>query len=237
MIDRLVELQLERNNVYFICGNHDFALACFLGLYPDASQDLSWTCADYESWADELLWGSDEYRSKHPNLNYTHADTMHLQGLRWAAEALGKTDSVFSSLSTFASYNVAFGDREGFLREMSQSHQDFIRDLPFIFEKSYPFGGVLAVHAGLRSVSHSSLQAARDRRVDCVFVPVLQNRKSVVSAPDDVDPNTIVISGHHKTIINEKNRIVLDDPDMLSAIVLPERRFIRCDGDDVTLPV
>jgi hypothetical protein len=126
VLDWLIDLRHKRPTTIFLSGPHEFAAASFLGLLkPPAGFDAQKTqerqpgegkAAEGEGVEDRLWEGPG-------------ANSMHVQGRRWAAPS-----NPFNSSSTFASYGVAYGDREALLRAMPAEHKEFLKDLPWVVE-------------------------------------------------------------------------------------------------------
>jgi hypothetical protein len=161
------------------------------------------------------------------------AASMHVFGLRWGATLPGMVDSVFNSAATFNSYGVAFGDREGLLAAMPESHLEFLRNLPWVQELSFDFGQVVAVHAGLTNDNvEDQLTKLRNKDANEVWVEPLTGRWNVVDVPEDLDKDITVISGHHGFLSVGPQRVIVDESagnpgTPIAAVVLPDKQVIR----------
>ncbi|GBG24588.1 Serine/threonine-protein phosphatase PP2A catalytic subunit [Hondaea fermentalgiana] len=217
---KLQERHPEQKHIW-LCGNHDFALSAFLGLL-----DLRTTPTDmaFDPNAREA------FMAKLPGENMYKGpghETMHLQGVRYAAEP----KSVYESHATFASYGVPYGDREGLLKAMPTSHQEFLRNLEWIAEIGSGVGHVIAVHAGLEECTGEAelgqvIEWLRERNEAVAsqpFIEPLSGRSNVERMPSSlrpyfpdreyaqpINPPYFLISGHHGFVRVAGRRIVLD---------------------------
>eukprot|EP00898_Chlorokybus_atmophyticus_P003420 jgi/Chlat1/4079/Chrsp26S04116 len=233
MIDWLISAPAKypRQQHAHLMGNHDFACASFLGLIPvpPGHADFRWT------WEDQLRGSLERegwWKGEHEEENF-----MHLQGRRWGGMIGEENNSTYDSANTFRSYGVEHGDREGLLKAMPESHKEFLRNLPLVYEDEIAGEKVIAVHAGLATDSDSppvSEQLDSLRKRDLGFTRSLQlsGRGEVYYAPKEFEnTNTVVISGHHGCVYVGKNRIIMDESgghvtEPLSAVVLPSRKII-----------
>jgi len=127
VIEFLCKLKASRpTHTHFLAGNHDFALAAFIGILPPGSPTTGYSAQRSEQIGDSI-----------------EDDTMHLQGRRYAHHL-----SVYDNYTTFESYGVnpESPERRDLLRAaIPQSHQDFLQSLLWVVEHEiYVF-----VHAGL----------------------------------------------------------------------------------------
>lgn len=216
---------------HFLCGNHDFALAAFLGLLGEPGADLS---ATWRAPGEAAAKMADERLYAGPGL-----EAMHLQGARYAVEG-----GVFNSAPTFASYGAPFGDRAALLAAMPAAHQDFLRGLDWISEISSEVGEVVSVHAGLEDQPEAemlrtvaALRAKDAALLALPFIEPLCGRANVERMPSAMvpaahrapqrypDPPLFLVSGHHGFLRMNGRRIVLDmgagrDDADLAALVL-----------------
>lgn len=105
----------DQKHVY-LYGNHDFSFAAFIGALPPTSPpDFNWST----TW-EPLL--PEEYREGW--WTGEGVESMHIQGRRWGgtikdkvAKRTGKPykGSTYDAGTTFESYGVKHGDREGML--------------------------------------------------------------------------------------------------------------------------
>ena len=236
VLQRLVDICATRPATSCIAGNHDFAMAAFLGLLP--AHDYSHTHFDYHTRYDERLWGSGAF-TRDVGRPLTEADrtaaaSMHVFGLRWGATLPDTLDSVFNSASTFASYGVAHGDREGLLAAMPESHKTFLRDLPWVQEHSFDFGKVVAVHAGLQDKDvEQQLIILRNKDAHRVWIDPLTGRWDVVDVPAElVGKDITVVSGHHGFLSVAPQRVIVDESaghpgTPIAAVILPSKQVVR----------
>lgn len=153
VLDWLIALKASRRpgRTEFICGNHDFGMAAFLGVLPatvppgfdlDSTRNPKYECG---------FWP------------YPVEGGMHYQGRRWGGSV------VYQASETFRSYGVEWlpfdqRNREELLKAVPQSHKDFLSGLLWVHEKNVWFPPstasatatgkaeerrVIAVHAGL----------------------------------------------------------------------------------------
>lgn len=250
VLETLVGLRREHpgQKHYFLCGNHDFALSAFLGCLPEPHDVRESLRSDGALLRNESIHPSLEglasfappkqgdysgtwrkqYESKFPGNEQLYtgpgSERMHLQGVRYAARA----GSVFDSAPTFASYGVAYGDREGLLRAMPPAHLEFLCNLRWIVKLRGNIGDVLCVHAGLEDES----LAALDKTVNALrlrdpallhrpFIEPLCGRANVERLPTALlapilqkrgylPPPLFLISGHHGFVRLNGKRIILD---------------------------
>eukprot|EP00045_Choanoeca_perplexa_P004291 m.37304 g.37304 ORF g.37304 m.37304 type:complete len:299 (+) comp12491_c0_seq1:63-959(+) len=235
VLQRIIDLCAIRANTYVIAGNHDFAMAAFLGLLP---HDYSHLRQQYHSRYDERLWGSDAFARdvdfQLDDNDRKAATTMHVFGLRWGATLPDGKDSVFNSAATFASYGVSFGDRQGLLAAMPESHKAFLRDLPWLQELTLDFGKVIAVHAGLHDGNvERQLQTLRDKDADRVWIDQLTGRWDVVDVPEElIGQDITVVSGHHGFLSVASQRVIVDESagnpgTPIAAVILPGKDVVR----------
>jgi serine/threonine protein phosphatase 1 len=204
-LDWLVELRRSRPGTLFLCGNHDIALAAFLGLVEsDPEANAQWSRAHR---APQELWSGPGCENIHP------------EGRRWPG--------IYESEPTFASYGVPHGDRTGLLAALPPDHQAFFLDLPWVVEHPE----YLFVHSGFVPdvPLAEQLRFLHARQLTVPRVLQLHARK-LQPNPPDVD--RVVVSGHfhHPRVRIEPGRIVVDTTGgrtgCLAAVALPERRVV-----------
>jgi hypothetical protein len=231
---RLLPLQ----SAYFIAGNHDLALALFLGLVPPGTQpDLSFTQANLRD-IDRLF----------PLYSGPGRETMHVQGFRY-----GMVD-LYECKATFRSYGVEPGDRTGLLNAMPLHHQEFLRQLPWVVDLKHDVGRVLAVHSGLVSSSTTPLDEqlqvlhARDVAQQSRWEALSGRVSTLHTIPSELhsDERVFIVSGHHHDLIFETQqnvtRIVCDTFGgkrlaILGAVVLPSCRMVYASEPPVDLDI
>jgi hypothetical protein len=234
---------------HFIAGNHDLALALFIGALPDhygdAVLDLSASQARM----------NDHERKYIPPFRGSGHETMHLQGLRYGMM------EIYSCHETFRSYGVdpaAPNRRDLLIAAMPARHRAFLRALPWCVDLTLPIGRVIAVHAGL--VDRQPLQqqldalAARDVVTDSrpiwlsgrdetwATVPAELLEPSASGSAAATTQRIFLVSGHHHSVHVAEPRVspagtsvtraVIDsyggiDGQPLSAILLPSCRIVE----------
>eukprot|EP00042_Codosiga_hollandica_P037124 m.289192 g.289192 ORF g.289192 m.289192 type:complete len:315 (+) comp55062_c0_seq3:293-1237(+) len=224
VLDFLCELKESRPNTAFIAGNHDLALAAFLGLLTDpvtGSDDLGWT------WDRSDIWvRPGERETWYAGPGYQQ---MHLQGRRYVT---GTKDSIYTSRATFQSYGVGYGDRAGLVAAMPATHQQFLRELPWVHQCP----GYIFAHAGLEEASEkSTARQLEDLRLKTISPrpEALCGRDSVIDCPEDT--SAVIVSGHHHCVHFERKRIILDRcggfaENELEAIILPSFKGLTESG-------
>lgn len=152
--------------------------------------------------------------------------------------------STFDSQTTFHSYGVEHGDREGLVAAVPESHKEFLRNkVVFIHEQrgvdtgdpATSYDSLLAVHAGLEKDKEldSQLLILRNRDVTLGRHESLSGRKNVwENHPDLVAKGTLLVSGHHGRLHIEKNRLIIDESGgvegrPIAAVILPDRIIVR----------
>lgn len=234
----------------FLTGNHDFAMACFLGLQGvRGAAEADAAARDYTPWRER----------EGPLYDGPGSVGMHLQGRRYAVGLAWDKVGIYNAESTFASYNtkelpVGYAQRDRLLAAMPPAHLDFLRTMDFVHCCDLPPGSqgappadgggdvepaarMIAVHAGLlldRSVEEQvSLLAARDTSLS--FVAQLSNRADVLPAhPALAARETLLVSGHHSKLVMDRWRLVIDSGGGVSnrpitAVVFPGRVKVQSD--------
>jgi hypothetical protein len=218
-IDWMIDLKASRGvgMTVFLCGNHDFGLATFLGLfdeYPVATEEITKN--------DKHVPGDFSYTWKPTDeklYNGNHFETMHFQGRRWGCKQ-DWSNSVYDSATTFNSYKVPFCDRSALLKALPPSHAAFFKDLQWIHESdSYIF-----VHAGLeKDRIEEQLDSLRQKRM-VSRSPALCDRATVrLTGPVN---DKVIVSGHHGEVLITPERIIWDPsggkPEkLMGALILP----------------
>eukprot|EP00899_Mesostigma_viride_P017959 jgi/Mesvir1/26164/Mv06863-RA.1 len=232
MLSWLVALpeKYPRQEHVFLAGNHDFAMAAFIGALPDPPFGFkfrdTWE-GQYEGMEERPGWWSGPQE-----------DDMHLQGRRWAGMMPGKEDSTYASAPTFASYGVKHGDFEGLVAAVPEAHRRFLKNLAWVHERSLPDGTrLIAVHAGLEDNGGQSveeqLSMLRRRDVTLRRIEAISGRANVWSVPRElVGTNTLMVSGHHGSLFMDAQRIIMDESAgfpgrPLGAVLLPSRIVIK----------
>lgn len=225
--------------VRILAGNHDLGLVTFLNLIPIQGGDAP---EGYDARRPEPpLWGDNDVG-------------MHLQGRRWGASPSPSTSTTnenqvivnaFESETTFASYGVEPGDRDGLLAAMPDAHKKLLESLEFIVElndvtdDTHPeVRRLIAVHAGLESTRSVDEQVAslREKTVNEQWVEALQGRRNVIELPGTestgLPSDVLVVSGHHGVLRLDGRRLIIDScaghvERSLKAVVLPERLVVE----------
>ncbi|XP_039133614.1 tyrosine-protein phosphatase RLPH2-like isoform X2 [Dioscorea cayenensis subsp. rotundata] len=233
----------------FLCGNHDFAFAAFVGALPappDGSH-FSSTWSEYEC--------NEEREGWFKGLGF---EEMHLQGRRWAGTIKVKWNSekgmeykgsIYDAAPTFQSYGVPHGSAD-LIKAVPNAHKKFLANLVWVHEEDNvwidsPDGRLccelIAVHAGLEKSKNVDAQMKRLRAKDTSQpkVTALSGRHDVWEIPKELtEKPTIVLSGHHGKLFIEGLRLVIDEgggmQDLpVAAIVLPQMVIIR-DTDKIS---
>ncbi|GMH30154.1 hypothetical protein Nepgr_031997 [Nepenthes gracilis] len=245
VIDFLVSLPSNYPNQshVFLCGNHEFALAAFVGVLPPPADgsEFKQTWRDYEESEEREGW----YRGD----GY---ENMHLQGRMWAGsikvefntvEGTECKGSIYDAAPTFESYGVPHGSSD-LMKAIPDEHKKFLADLVWVHEQDdvcvqtgegIKHCKLIAVHAGLEKGKGVDEQLrclkARDTRVP--KVEALSGRKSVWDIPEELTANpTVVVSGHHGKLHIEGLRLIVDEGGgyehkPLAAIILPSMEIVR----------
>ncbi|KAI0496837.1 hypothetical protein KFK09_023161 [Dendrobium nobile] len=118
----------------FLCGNHDFAFAAFVGALPPPpdGSPFSATWAEFELNKDREGWFEGE--------GY---EFMHVQGRRWGGFIRDKWNptknmaykgSIYDGESTFKSYGVAHGSPD-LVKAVPDHHKKFLASLVWVHEE------------------------------------------------------------------------------------------------------
>ena len=237
----------------FLAGNHDFAMAAFLGLkgvlQPAVADAM---CAAYKPWrAEGKLYAG-------PGVELG----MHLQGRRWAVDIGWNSPGIFNSESTFSSYHskersVRYANLHSLSEAMPQEHKTFLRNMDFVHCCELPPGSygapladgsgerepathAIAVHAGLRQEKgdpsvDEQLQQLYAQDTSHMFVKQLSDRREVITAHPDLEARkTLLVSGHHSTLVMQRWRLVIDSGGgvnnrPITAVVFPGRVKVQSD--------
>lgn len=231
---------------FFLCGNHEFAMAAFCGLLPTPDQAQT-DCNRFPSHTHSRnldvevrrrLWTPLDVRDEGAESD------MHLQGLRWAGyrSKPSSPDSIYGSLATFNSYKVPFRSRHTLLDALPAAHKDFLSGLPWIVElglrappsspretesgEPAPPTRIIAIHAGFikDKMSTEQMELLLRRDHSAARIPHLQNR--VYSEedpvgfvpPDLLGQNCVVVHGHHNCFRASDQIAFVDHP--ISALLL-----------------
>ena len=165
---------------------------------------------------------------------------------------------MYNSAATFASYDVPFVDaadsaglRDALRAALPESHLTFIQNLDWVVDKTYPWGRLVAVHAGLQTEQPLSPQldalARRDLADPALFsdgdrgrLAPLCDRRTVRGMHPELaaaSPTAVLVSGHHGFADIGTERVILDASggrpgpgQPLQALILPERCVLGSDG-------
>lgn len=233
-------------DVTFLAGNHDLAMAMFLGLHPmNASQAAKTWKGDKE-----LNFPPFIPRRREGSLwKGVGAETMHLQGLRWGGSAEAPEKNPFQSSSTFASYGVKHGDRQALLDALPAAHLAFLQALePWyslsLGQEHHPYKTLLAIHAGLEIPGKNSmlrvvpdvdqqLEELRDGSALALpWIEQLQGRGNTRATPDELqESQTLLVSGHHGILdLDSDWRWIIDHGSggrPLAAVLLPDQLVLK----------
>lgn len=234
-----------RQTHVFLAGNHDLAMAAFLGVAPNvdgARADKQ--AAEYVPWR----------RNEGPLYGAPDAAGMHLQGRRWATRVAWDEHSVFQSEAAFASYGVRYAQRAALLAALPPEHLRFLADMRFVHECALPRGSagapladgsgevevaerLIAVHAGLLRDAplDEQLAALAARDTSQPFVRQLSDRAEVRPPPPELAARrTVLVSGHHAFLEVTPWRVILDSGGGMSdrpitALLFPGRARVASD--------
>jgi predicted NAD-dependent protein-ADP-ribosyltransferase YbiA (DUF1768 family) len=246
-LDWLIHIKASRKSeensggTFFICGNHDFAFASFLGILPDTGatkEDLK-KSGDYEA-------SMSYFMPPENNFETCSGGGMHYQGRRWGASWTYDADA------TFASYGAGPFDSsdESYVRlceAVPKEHKEFLQNLDWVLDMEVAFepGRLVCVHAGLEHGVPAQLQIdalkTRDYRNLSLYegthntdrIEALSGRNNVRALHPDLKKTAILVSGHHSKCEIIGDRIIMDmcggNPSRskpLSAILLPSREIV-----------
>lgn len=139
----------------------------------------------------------------------------------------------YGSQSTFQSYGVQdFGNLEELRRQIPESHQDLLSDIPWCVEHPEYF----FVHAGLDTAAPFELQRVILHERDFTLTrPQWLCSKGLTFQPPPRDCSRVVVSGHVRVpqVIFGPKRLLIDtsggEGGVLSCVLLPENRVIHSD--------
>ena len=237
-IQWLLDLEQSRlpGSTLFIAGNHDFAMASYLGVLDEVTPEGF----DLES--------SFVNSYKGPVYPHPVKGGMHFSGRRWGSPGGLK----YGSKQVLESYGVTLdvGTPEGraaFQQAVPESHKQFLRRLPWIVELDVAWTEhkLMCVHAGLVTDYPAQPQIEALRRRQLGHPDLLMDKKNsimalysddeVVAAHPDLEGKVIQVSGHHgfRDQSGGEFRVIMDHsagkphPDQpLEAIVFPERTIV-----------
>lgn len=231
VLDWLIEQRdsRPRGKTHFICGNHDFAMAAFLGCLPATHL----TGFDLES-TNSLGYTSGYWP-------YPVAGGMHYQGRRWGGSPNYCADKTFMSYGVC--FDGSFESRERLMAAVPDAHKEFLRSLRWVCELDVPFspGKLIAVHAGLDVWFSAELQlrALRARRIDALEVQPkefgrlspLSERHAVSGMHPEIEGHALLVSGHHGIRKLKGDRLIIDQSGgkpgrSLEAVILPQRQIV-----------
>ncbi|XP_072981528.1 tyrosine-protein phosphatase RLPH2-like isoform X1 [Typha angustifolia] len=245
VLDFLISLpsRYPRQRHVYLCGNHDFAFAAFVGALPPTPDGsaLSATWAEYEQNEEREGW----FKGK----GY---EEMHVQGRRWGGSMGGRWNpkkgmafkgSIYDAGPTFESYGVPHGSAD-LVEAVPAHHKTFLQNLVWVHEEKDILidtdeGRIccelIAVHAGLEKSKGvaEQLKALKDRDTRLPKVEELSGRINVWEIPKELSEKpTIVLSGHHGKLHIEGLRFIIDECGGLehlpmAAIVFPCKRIVR----------
>ena len=261
VLDWLIALQRERKQLgtapaHFIAGNHDLAMAAFLGCLP----------IDGPAPSDAWLDGTKD--PKWTDGFWPHGTGMHYQGRRWGALRTYNSRSTFRSYGvtpnvspTFRSDELKPEMREELLAAVPQAHKEFLASLRWVHDQPVPWqpGRLICVHAGLASGLGAAPAAAQLERLhardltarvlyeggdkapkggDSSRLAALVGRQGVLPMPPELADHAVLVSGHHgfsDLAHGHADRLVLDHGGgsplrPLEAVILPERTVVSSDG-------
>ena len=158
---------------------------------------------------------------------------------------------VSQNIPTFNSYGVRLTRGPAQLREpqtrhkLVKHHQDFLRELPWIWERKTswaPFN-VKCVHAGMLSEDCSAqLEGLRSRDLSSAALlntvkgnyHCLSGREDVEAMPPELDGQCALVSGHHNKTLVQGDRYIIDfgggrPQQSMEALILPSRVIVNSD--------
>ncbi|CAN6452394.1 unnamed protein product [Victoria cruziana] len=137
VIDFLISLpsRYPRQSHVFLCGNHDFAFAAFVGALP---QDSLPAGGFRQTW--DAYLQNEEREGWYKEEGY---EGMHVQARRWAGSIKDKfnakkgTDyqgSIYDAGTTFKSYGVPHGHPD-LMKAVPKEHKEFLANLVWVHEE------------------------------------------------------------------------------------------------------
>jgi len=221
-----------RQTHVFLAGNHDFSMAAFLGLLPPLPADLL-PFSFKRTWEHEIPYRDWEKASWWKGESQI-LDNMHLQGRRWGGGWNGR--SVYNSESTFKSYGVNHGDRQGLLDNMPEAHTIFLSKLEWVHDTTLSNGArAVSLHAGLLpNISlNAQLKKLQVKDYRNSHIEWISGRDNVLHMhPELQGTDAYLISGHHGFTHLDGRRFVIDESGghahkPIAALVLPEEQIIH----------
>jgi len=243
VISWLIDLKKKRDasgaTTYFLCGNHDFSMAAYLG--------TEWLPSD-----DSKIKGEDMDSNTNPGYTSGHfkhkvEGGMHYQGRRWGG------CSIYNADSTFSSYGVKWGfttkHREAFIAAVPEAHKLFLKSLDWVCDIEIGFGPgrLIACHAGLNAKGSlkDQLEGLKKRQLFNEALLEKKGRYFSFSARDAVTAlhpelksnnkdklpaGAYLVSGHHgyREVTAKGYRIICDRSggyadELLEAVILPSQ--------------
>ena len=235
-LDFLIALKASHGaSVSFVCGNHDFGMAAFLGCLPISGPPPF----DLETTKNPTFELYDPKRNQITYWPHPVEGGMHYLGRRWAQGA------VYTARPTMESYGVqmrkGYGEkntghddsflspelRDEFVAAVPEEHKQFLRDLQWVHEQPVRWGALTSLvccHAGLDVAQPVDAQMRALRRRDLAD-PVLYQpddqlirerltfcteREKVWGMPPELEGRAVLVSGHHGMSFVEGDRIILD---------------------------
>ncbi|KAG9444445.1 hypothetical protein H6P81_015785 [Aristolochia fimbriata] len=227
----------------FLCGNHDFAFAAFVGALPPPpdGSPFSATWAEFQANAEREGW-----------FKGTGYENMHVQGRRWggrikdrfnAKKGMDYKGSIYDAAPTFESYGVPHGSPD-LAKAVPEDHKVFLLNLVWIHEednvwiedsKGKHCCKLIAVHAGLEKAKgfENQLKQLKAKDTSIQKVEALSGRKNVWEIPKElIETPTIIVSGHHGELHIEGLRLIIDEgggleQNPVAAIILPTMEIVR----------
>jgi len=243
VITWLVSIQEDRDRcdarTVFLLGNHEFCLLGFLGLLPrpDGAPDFCFR----ETWDrnDGMLGKHERERWWGADAEEENRDDIHLQGLRWAGSYYERS---YGSAATFSSYGADKGDRSALLRNIPDSHIEFLQSCKWVHIEDHPLlEKCVFVHAGLAADGTQDCQQQLDLLINRDSrhpqPEPLFGRDGVCYCPPQLARQGVtVISGHHGKVVLKNHRIILDsccgdEKKPLDGLILPEALLVHHDGN------
>ena len=190
-------------SIYFILGNHDFALMSFLDIVPRPTPEENPTAYDLSYFIEkgEELWKPKGKKDK----KYMKKHLMLSQGYRYP--------HIFHCKNTFKSYGVSTYKRVKLMKAFPEHHKDFYRSLDWIRILNIPNRGyAICVHSGMLT-DQSVISQIEDLNAKKLYERIHQTtyREEVVPIPSELQYDDIcLISGHHSFVSIKPSRLIID---------------------------
>uniref|UniRef100_A0A165YUN8 Calcineurin-like phosphoesterase domain-containing protein n=1 Tax=Daucus carota subsp. sativus TaxID=79200 RepID=A0A165YUN8_DAUCS len=218
VLDFLISLpsKYPKQTHVFLCGNHDFAFAGFLGVLPEPADGSKFS----DTWS-----GFEMNEAREGWYKEEGYERMHVQSRKWGGKKSGFTG-------------------KDLMKAVPPEHKKFLADLVWVHEEENvgieTAEGIteyklIAVHAGLEKKRgvEEQLRYLKARDTSIPKVEALSGRENVWDMPEDLsNAATIVVSGHHGKLHSQGLRLIIDESggreyNPMAAIVLPSMTIVR----------